>query len=92
LPVSEEVLKYCGKRGEGLIFKGFRRSMAQQPFKKWVKVSVVKGLSSKASAAQWHNSHSRNGSRQQALRESSRSTVFAIRLLRSLSRWVSMYL
>ncbi|HBN63373.1 MAG TPA: hypothetical protein DD424_05610 [Porphyromonadaceae bacterium] len=41
LPVSEEVLKYCGKRGEGLIFKGFRRSMAQQPFKKWVKAAGI---------------------------------------------------
>lgn len=41
LPVSDEALKYCGERGEGLIFKGFRRSMAQQPFKKWVKAAGI---------------------------------------------------
>ncbi len=41
LPISEEALKYCGERGEGLVFKGFRRSMAQQPFKKWVKAAGI---------------------------------------------------
>ncbi len=38
---ATEALKYCGERGEGLIFKGFRRSMAQQPFKKWVKAAGI---------------------------------------------------
>lgn len=41
LPVSDEALKYCGERGEGVIFKGFRRSMAQQPFKKWIKAAGI---------------------------------------------------
>lgn len=41
LPVSKEALQYCGERGDGLVFKGFKRSMAQHAFKKWVKSAGI---------------------------------------------------
>ena len=41
LPVSEEAMQYCGERDCGLVFKGFRRSMAQHAFKKWVKSAGI---------------------------------------------------
>ncbi len=46
LPISEEALQYCGERGDGLVFKGFKRSMAQHAFKNWVKsAGITKKLS-----------------------------------------------
>lgn len=36
LPLSDEALELCGTRGEGIIFKGFERYMAQYPLKKWL--------------------------------------------------------
>ncbi len=41
LPISEEALQYCGERSEGLVFKGFKRSMAQHAFKKWIKSAGI---------------------------------------------------
>ena len=37
LPLNEEALELCGEQGEGLVFKGFRRSMTQHPFKQWLR-------------------------------------------------------
>lgn len=37
LPVSDEALEYCGKRGEGLVFKGLERYMTAYPLQKWLK-------------------------------------------------------
>ncbi len=36
LPISDEALNLCGKRGKGKVFKGLQRSMTQQPLKAWV--------------------------------------------------------
>lgn len=36
LPVSDEALSWCGERGTGIVFRGFRRSMISYPFKKWL--------------------------------------------------------
>lgn len=35
--VSDEALSWCGQRGEGYVFKGFRRSMTREPFQKWLR-------------------------------------------------------
>lgn len=35
-PLSDEMLKLCGERGKGIVFKGFNRSMTQAPLKKWL--------------------------------------------------------
>lgn len=34
--ISEEALSWCGPRGEGKVFKGFKRSMLQAPLKQWL--------------------------------------------------------
>ncbi|MBF0649293.1 site-specific integrase [Dysgonomonas sp. GY75] len=36
LPISDEALDLCGKRGKGKVFRGLQRSMTQQPLKAWV--------------------------------------------------------
>lgn len=39
--VSEEALTWCGPRGEGYVFKGFRRSMTREPFKEWLREAGI---------------------------------------------------
>lgn len=41
LPLNEEALELCGERGEGLVFKGFKRCMTQHPFKEWLKAAGI---------------------------------------------------
>lgn len=41
LPVSDEALEYCGKRGEGLVFKGLERYMTAYPLQKWLKKTGI---------------------------------------------------
>ncbi len=36
LPISDEALELCGTPSNGKVFKGFQRSMAQYPLKKWI--------------------------------------------------------
>lgn len=40
-PLSQEMLSLCGQRGKGVVFKGFTRSMAQQPLKRWIKEAGI---------------------------------------------------
>lgn len=35
--ISDEALSWCGPRDEGIVFKGFKKSMLQSPFKNWLK-------------------------------------------------------
>lgn len=35
--ISDEALAWCGPREEGLVFKGFKRTMVQKPLKQWLK-------------------------------------------------------
>lgn len=35
--ISDEALSWCGQRSEGLVFKGFKRSMIQAPLKQWLR-------------------------------------------------------
>ena len=41
LPVSDEALEYCGKRGEGLVFNGLERYMTAYPLQKWLKKTGI---------------------------------------------------
>lgn len=41
LPVSDEALEYCGKRGEGIVFKGLERYMTAYPLQKWLKKTRI---------------------------------------------------
>lgn len=34
--ISDEALSWCGPRGEGKVFKGFKRSMTYAPLKQWL--------------------------------------------------------
>lgn len=40
-PLSPQMLALCGERKEGLVFEGFRRSMAQQPLRKWLSAAGI---------------------------------------------------
>lgn len=46
LPISDETLELCGERGNGKVFKGFKRSMSHHPLRKWIKQA---GISKKIS-------------------------------------------
>lgn len=41
LPISDEALEFCGERGEGKVFKGLQRGMAQHPLRRWIKKSGI---------------------------------------------------
>ncbi len=41
LPLSDDAYELCGERGEGRVFKGFERSMAQYPLKNWLKEAGI---------------------------------------------------
>lgn len=41
LPLSKDTLNICGKRNQGLIFNGLKRSMTQAPLKKWIKTAGI---------------------------------------------------
>lgn len=41
LPISDEALEFCGERGEGKVFKGLQRGMAQHPLNRWIKKSGI---------------------------------------------------
>lgn len=41
IPINGEALAICGERSEGKVFKGFKRSMAQHPLKKWLKSAGI---------------------------------------------------
>lgn len=46
LPISDETLELCGERGNGKVFKGFKRSMSHHPLRKWIKqASISKKIS-----------------------------------------------
>lgn len=36
VPMTEEALYFCGERSHGYVFKGLKRTMAQEPFKKFI--------------------------------------------------------
>ncbi len=36
LPISDEALQWCGERGEGLVFKGLKRTMIYAQLRKWI--------------------------------------------------------
>lgn len=40
--ISDEALSWCGERGEGLVFKGFKKSMLQTAFKQWLADAGIK--------------------------------------------------
>ncbi len=40
-PLSPEMLALCGERDKGIVFKGFNRSMTQEPLKKWLKAAGI---------------------------------------------------
>ncbi len=40
-PISPEMLALCGERDKGIVFKGFNRSMTQEPLKKWLKAAGI---------------------------------------------------
>jgi integrase len=41
LPISNEALELCGKRGTGKVFRKLERSMVQHPLKKWIKQAGI---------------------------------------------------
>ncbi len=41
LPLSPDTLKLCGNSEEGLVFKGFCKSMVGEPLKKWIKSAGI---------------------------------------------------
>ncbi len=41
LPISQETFELCGEKSEGTVFKGFTRSMANYPLKKWIKEAGI---------------------------------------------------
>lgn len=41
IPISKEALELIGNTGEGIIFKGLKRSMTQAPMKKWIKSAGI---------------------------------------------------
>lgn len=41
IPISKEALELIGNTGEGIIFKGLKRSMTQVPMKKWIKSAGI---------------------------------------------------
>lgn len=41
LPISDEALEFCGECGEGKVFKGLQRGMAQHPLRRWIKKSGI---------------------------------------------------
>lgn len=42
LPLNKDAIALCGERGEGLVFKGFKRSMISYPLKDWLKEAGIK--------------------------------------------------
>lgn len=40
-PLSPDMLALCGERDKGIVFKGFNRSMTQEPLKKWLKAAGI---------------------------------------------------
>ena len=41
IPISKEALELFGNTGDGIIFKGLKRSMTQVPMKKWIKSAGI---------------------------------------------------
>lgn len=42
LPLNKDALLQCGERGEGLVFKGLKRSMINYPLKDWLREAGIK--------------------------------------------------
>lgn len=42
LPLNKDALAQCGERSEGVVFKGFKRSMISYPLKEWLKKAGIK--------------------------------------------------
>lgn len=43
-PLSEEMLALCGEWDKDIVFKGFNRSLTQEPLKKWLKAAGITKL------------------------------------------------
>jgi site-specific recombinase XerD len=40
-PISQEAYELCGKKSEGLIFKGFKKTLLQAPLQKWLDAAGI---------------------------------------------------